>query len=68
MNSQLGGSINHSANNISTESSFTWTNLAYRGRYQFSVIAFTSQGPGEAANLQFNTQSGKLLITTSYVA
>ena len=61
MNSQPGGSTNQSANNNSAES-YTWINLVYRGRYQFSVIAFTSQGPGEAANLPFNTQSGKLLI------
>ena len=64
MNSQLGGSINQSANNNSPESSYTWTNLVYRGRYQFTVIAFTSQGPGEAANLPFDTQSGELLVTT----
>ena len=64
MNSQLGGSINQSANNNSAESSYTWINLVYRSRYQFRVIAFTSQGPGEAANLPFDTQSGELLITT----
>ena len=64
MNSQLSDSINQSANNNSAESSYTWINLVYRGRYQFSVVAFTSQGPGEAANLPFGTQSGELLITT----
>ena len=64
MNSQLGGYINQSANNNSAKSSYTWINLVYRGRYQFSVIAFTSQGPGEAANVPFDTQSGELLITT----
>ena len=52
-----------SANNESTESSYTWTNLVYQGSYQFSVVAFTSQGPGEAVDLLFDTQS-KLLIPT----
>ena len=64
MNSQTGSSINQSADNNSAES-FTWINLVYRGKYQFSVIAFTSQGPGEAANLPFDTQSGKLPIKTT---
>ena len=56
--------MNQSADNNSTESSYKWINLVFRGRYQFSVVAFTSQGPGEVANLPFDTQSGKLL---SYV-
>ena len=30
--------------------SYTWTDLI-QGRYQFSVIAFTSTGQGEAASL-----------------
>ena len=65
MNSQLGNSMNQSADNSSAESSYTWTNLIHRGRYQFSVVAFTSQGPGEAANLMLNISRGKLLVTTS---
>ena len=60
--------MNQSADNSSTESSYTWSNLVYRGRYQFGVVAFTSQGPGEAANLPFNIQSGKLLTYYNYIA
>ena len=67
MNSQLGDSMNQSADNSSIES-YTWNNLVHRGRYQFIVVAFTSQGAGEAANLPFNISSGKLLVTTSLVA
>ena len=36
------------------ESSYTWSNLI-QGEYQFSVVAFTSKGPGEAANLMLST-------------
>ena len=46
--------------NNNPESLYTWTNLVYQGRYQFSVVAFTSQGPGDAATLIVDTQSGKL--------
>ena len=60
MNLQRGGSVNQSAD--SDNIVYTWHNLVYRGRYQFSVIAFTGEGPGEAANLMFNAQSGMLLI------
>ena len=67
MNSQLGDSVNQPAGDNSVES-YTWNNLVYRGRYQFIVVAFTSQGAGEAANLTFNTSGDKLLITTSLVA
>ena len=67
MNSQLGDSVNQPAGNSSIES-YTWNNLVYRGRYQFIVVAFTSRGPGEAANLTFNTSGDKLLVTTSLVA
>ena len=57
MNSQPGRSINQSEyNNVSL---YTWTNLVYQGRYQFGVVAFTSKGPGEAANLPFDIQCGK---------
>ena len=34
----------------SNRSSYTWNNLI-QGEYQFSVVAFTSKGPGEATNL-----------------
>ena len=47
------------------ESSYTWSNLI-QGEYQFSVVAFTSKGPGEAANLTLSTlpnNSGKLYGT-----
>ena len=40
----------------STESLYTWTDLI-QGRYQFSVVAFTSKGPGEAASLMLSTLS-----------
>ena len=63
MYSQLGDSINQSADD-SIVSSYTWHNLVYRGIYQFSVVAFTVQGPGETANLLFDIQSCKWLITT----
>ena len=50
----------------SIESSYTWSNLI-RGEYQFSVVAFTSEGPGEAANLSLSTllNNGKLIICAS---
>ena len=38
-------------NNSSVE--YTWNNLI-RGRYQFSVVAFTSQGPGDAASFMLS--------------
>ena len=34
--------------------SYTCSNLI-RGRYQFSVVAFTSQGPGEAVSFMLST-------------
>ena len=37
-------------NNSSIESSYPWTDLI-QGAYQFSVVAFTSKGPGEVATL-----------------
>ena len=46
-------------NNNNPESLYTWTNLVYQARYQFSVVAFTSQGPGDAATLIVDVQSGK---------
>ena len=50
------------SDNGSIVSSYTWNNLVYQGRYQFSVVAFTSAGPGEVAILMYNVQSGKHLI------
>ena len=51
----------------SIESSYTWSNLI-RAEYQFSVVAFTSKGPGEAANLTLSTlpNNGKLIPITIY--
>ena len=52
----------------SIELSYTWSNLI-QGEYQFSVVAFTSEGPGTAANLTLSilhNNNGKLtLITTA---
>ena len=62
INSQCGDSVIVLADNNNALSSYTWTNLVYQGRYQFSVVAFTSAGPGEAAILMYNVQSGKHLI------
>ena len=47
----------------SIESSYTWSNLI-QGEYQFSVVPFTSKGPGEAANLTLSTSlnNGKLIL------
>ena len=46
--------IDNSSDN--TESSYTWSDLI-QGRHQFSVVAFTSKGPGEAASLMLSTLS-----------
>ena len=50
----------------SIESSYTWSNLI-QDEYQFSVIAFTSKGPGEAASLTLSTlpNNGKLILYLS---
>ena len=47
----------------SIEPSYTWSNLI-QGEYQFSVVAFTSEGPGEAANLMLSTlpNNGKIIL------
>ena len=48
----------------SIESSYTWNNLI-QGEYQFRVVAFTSKGSGETANLILSTipnNCGKLAI------
>ena len=66
ISSQRSDSVIVSADNANTLSSYTWTNLVYQGRYQFSVVAFTSAGPGEVAILIYNVQSGKHLIQLKY--
>ena len=43
----------------SAESFYTWSNLI-QGDYQFTVVAFTAQGPGEAASLMLPKLPGKL--------
>ena len=43
--------------------SYTWSGLI-QGRYQFSVVAFTGVGPGEAANLTQPITFSKLIIMT----
>ena len=65
INSQHDNSMILSVLNNSTKFLHTWPNLVYQGRYQFSVIAFTKQGPGDAATVMFNVERGKLIITTS---
>ena len=45
--------------NSNSDSSYTWTNLI-QSEYQFSVVAFTAQGPGEAASLMLPRLPGKL--------
>ena len=39
--------------NSDVDSSYTWSNLI-QGRYQFSVVAFTSKGPGKAASFMLS--------------
>ena len=39
--------------NSDIDSSYTWSNLI-QGRYQFSVVAFTSTGPGKAASFMLS--------------
>ena len=50
----------------SNELSYTWSNLV-PGEYQFSVVEFTSRGPGEAANVMLFIlpSNGKLMLTTT---
>ena len=45
--------------NSNTDSSYTWNDLI-QSEYQFSVVAFTAQGPGEAASLMLPRLPGKL--------
>ena len=53
----------------SIELSYTWNNLI-QGEYQFSVVAFTSKGPGEAASLILSTlpSDGKLILYLSGIS
>ena len=44
----------------SSDSSYTWTDLT-QSEYQFSVVAFTAQGPGETASLMLPRLPGKLV-------
>ena len=62
INSQRDNSTILSVLDNKTEFLYTWTNLVYQGRYHFSVIAFTKQGPGDAATVMFNVERGKLLL------
>ena len=50
---------------VDVSSSVEYT-LSYltQGRYQFNVVAFTSQGPGEAANLILSILG--MLIVSGY--
>ena len=45
----------------SIDSSFTWFGLT-RGLYQFSVVAFTSKGPGDINSVNVSTVPSKLII------
>ena len=45
--------------NSSINSSYTWSNLIREGRYQFRVVARTSEGPGPAKTLMYDTQRSK---------
>ena len=46
----------------SINSSYTWSNLIHEGRYQFSVVASTSEGSGPSETLMYDTQRSKLII------
>ena len=54
--------------NSSIDSSYAWSNLI-RGRYQFSVVAFTRKGPGDAVRFMLSilpaTDNG-MLLTNGY--
>ena len=45
----------------SVNSSYTWIGLI-QGQYQFSVVAFTSKGPGEDDSVNVITVNSKLII------
>ena len=60
INSQRSDSDDQSANvNSSINSSYTWSNLIHEGRYQFRVVARTSEGLGPAETLMYDTQRSK---------
>ena len=65
INSQYTGSDNQTSENSSIESSHIWTDLINQGVYEFIVVATTSEGPGEAANLMYDTQRSKQLNSYS---
>ena len=51
----------------SADLSHTWSNL-FRGRYQFSVVAFTSQGPGDTASFMLSTlPDNGMLVANGYM-
>ena len=64
INSQYTGSINQPSENSSIES-YVWTDLINQGVYEFIVVAVTSEGPGEAADLMYDTQRSKQLALSS---
>ena len=45
----------------SVNSSYTWISLI-QGQYQFSVVAFTSKGPGEDDSVNVITVNSKLIM------
>ena len=45
----------------SINSSHTWIGLT-RDQYQFSVVAFTSKGPGDIDSVKVSTVPSKLII------
>ena len=45
----------------SVNSSYTWIGLI-QGQYQFSVVAFTSKGPGEVDSVNVITVNSKLIM------
>ena len=52
----------------SVNSSYTLSSIP-RGRYQFSVVAFTSRGPGEAASFALSTlPDNGMLVANGYMA
>ena len=60
-NSQVYNSIVQPADRSSIESSYTWSVLI-QGTYQFSVVAFTSVGPGDADSVMVSISSSKLIL------
>ena len=55
--------ILNTAQSNDVTSSYTWIDLV-RGKYQFSVVAFTSEGPGIAASedVDVSVPSSELII------